>query len=180
MVKQIEKLRPELELVVLHQGEILEQRAVKLIKAGRDHGVSSQIAEHADGRQHKLARIDICVRITWMDRVIVTTWNQAGSKIVSVSDRIHLSSPVFFNGERIAGTHREDSVQLPTLRHNAFPTVHRIESRNVVGEVARERMANVKGSQTALERHVPGVVAALPLDKVVTRARHAGAVVHRL
>src|SRR5438876_3653541 len=97
MVKQIEKLRPELELVVLHQGEILEQRAVKLKKARRDHGVSSQIAEHADGRQHELARIDICVRIAWMDRVIVAARNQAGAKIVAVSDRIHLSSPVFFN-----------------------------------------------------------------------------------
>src|SRR5207249_4130404 len=97
MVKQIKKLRPELELVILYQGEILEQRAVELKKAGRDHGVSSQIAEHADGRQYKLAGIDICVRIAWMDRVIVTTRNQAGAKIVPVSDRIHLSRPVFFN-----------------------------------------------------------------------------------
>src|SRR5207244_9098608 len=49
MVEQIEKLCPELELVVLRQGEILEQRAVKIKKTGRDHGVSSQIAENADG-----------------------------------------------------------------------------------------------------------------------------------
>src|SRR5262245_60857240 len=97
MVKQIEKLRPELKLVVLHQGEILEQRAVKLKKAGRDHGVSSQIAEHSDGRRHKLARIDVCVMIAFTDRVIVTPWNQADAKIVPVSDRIALSGPVFLN-----------------------------------------------------------------------------------
>src|SRR5882762_1277760 len=97
MVEQIKKLRPELELVVLRQGEVLEQRAVKIKKAGRDDGVSSQIAEHADGRQHKLARIDICVRIAFTDRVIVTARNQAGAKIVPVSDRIHLSTPEFFN-----------------------------------------------------------------------------------
>src|SRR5262249_17268193 len=63
---------------------------------------------------------------------------------------------------------------------NAFPTVQRIKSRNVVGEVARERMANVKGGQTAFERHVPGVVAALSLDEVVAGARHTGTVVHGL
>src|SRR5262245_59337389 len=97
MVKQIEKLRPELELVVLYQGEILEQRTVKLKKAGRDHGVSAEMAEHADGRQHELARIDICVRIAFMDRVILTPRNQAGAKIVPVSDRIHLSRPVLCN-----------------------------------------------------------------------------------
>src|SRR5205809_5754716 len=94
MVKQIEKLRPELELVVLHQGEILEQRAVKLIKAGRDHGVSSQIAEHADGRHHKLARIQICTRIAWMDGAVVMTRKRAGSQNVPVSYFIHLRRPV--------------------------------------------------------------------------------------
>src|SRR5262245_9999423 len=104
MIQQIEKFRSELDLVVLRHRESLEQRAVELKKAGGDHRVSSEIAEHAYGRQHKLACIDICVRIALADRVIVTTWNQTGAKIVPVPDRVHLSSPVFFNGERIAGT----------------------------------------------------------------------------
>jgi hypothetical protein len=88
--------------VVLCQREILEQGGVEQEKTGRDHGVSSKISEHADGGRHKLACIDIGVRIAFANWVIVTTRNQAGAKTISVSDRIHLSSPVFFdwNGSR--------------------------------------------------------------------------------
>ena len=83
--------------MILRDGEILEYGTSKIDKAGRDQGVSSQIAEHADRREHKLARVDICVRIAFAGRVIVTPRNQAWSKIVPVADRIHLSRAVFFN-----------------------------------------------------------------------------------
>ena len=39
-------------------------------------------------------------------------------------------------------------------------------------------MANVEGSQTALQLHVPRVVAALALDEIVARTGHAGAIVY--
>ncbi len=166
--------------MVFRQCEVLEQRAVKSEQTRRDQGVSTKIAEHADGRQHKLGCIDIGVRIAFADRITVTTRNQARTKIVPVAERIHLRSPVFLDRERIAGRCGQDSIQLPALCNNALPTVHGFENRKLISKVRCERMSNVEGSQTSLELHVPCVVAALALDEVVPRARHAGAVVDSL
>ena len=110
MVEQVEEFCSELEFVVLRQRETLEQGAVKLEKTWRDQGVPSQIAEHANWRQDKLAGVDIDVRIAFADGIIVAARNQAGTKIVAIAERIHLSGPVLFNGEGIAGRHREGGV----------------------------------------------------------------------
>src|ERR1051326_6965439 len=108
-----------------------------------------------------------------MHRIAVATGYQARPEIVPVTDRVDLGRPVFLDLKRIAGTRRENAVHLPAFHEYPSPAVHAFESRNSVGEVRRERMTNVEGRRTTLQRHVPGIVAALSLHKVIARAGHA-------
>src|SRR5262249_19542631 len=102
MIEQVEKLGPELDLMVLRDREVLEQGSIEVKQAGRDQRISPQSAEHADRGQHELACIDVGVRIAFLDRITVTTGNQAGTQSVPVSDGIRLGRAVFFDGKWIA------------------------------------------------------------------------------